>query len=127
SRRQIYDDGAYVQHSLNYHRLIPQAYVWALRLGDLNGRPFSEELRDRFGRAVRFLYELTDLPSGKGPNYGANDGAVLWNLDSCSFEDHRPTLALALWVVDKLLPFEAGRWGETLLGLGGDQPLQAPA
>jgi Heparinase II/III-like protein/Heparinase II/III N-terminus len=125
ARRQIYADGAYVQHSLNYHRLMLQAYAWALRLGDLSDRPFSDALRDRYGRAVRFLYELTDLASGKAPNYGANDGGVLWRLDACPFADQRPTLALAFWVAEGKRPFARGPWDEPLLWFCGDEPLRA--
>ncbi|QGS69477.1 hypothetical protein CV093_17900 [Oceanobacillus sp. 143] len=33
---QIYDDGSYIQNSMNYHRLMLQDYTWAIRLGELN-------------------------------------------------------------------------------------------
>ena len=72
ARRQIYDDGSYVQHSLNYQRLILQSYAWAIRLGELSGAPFSSALIQRYGKAARFLYQLTDETSGGAPNYGSN-------------------------------------------------------
>jgi asparagine synthase (glutamine-hydrolysing) len=125
ARRQFYDDGAYVQHSLNYHRLVVQSYGWAFRLADFGERPFSDELRARFAKSVRFLYQLTDA-SGRAPNYGSNDGAQLLGLDSCEFEDYRPALALGLWAAERRRVFEPGPWDEPLAWLYGDEPLEAP-
>ncbi len=122
SRRQIYDDGAYIQHSINYHRLILQSYAWAIRLGDVCGRPFSAEVQDRYRRAAQFLYQLTDAQSGRAPNYGSNDGAVLFRLDSCAFADHRPTLALACWLSEKRRLYPPGAQDESMLWLCGEEP-----
>lgn len=124
ARRQFYDDGAYVQHSLNYHRLVVQSYAWAFRLADVAGKPFSDELRARYARAVRFLYHLTD-DSGRAPNYGSNDGARLFRFDSCEFEDYRPALALGFWAAERRRVFEPGPWDEPLAWLYGDEPLEA--
>jgi hypothetical protein len=128
--RQIYPDGSYVQHSLNYHRLILQSYAWALRLGDLAGRPFSRALRERVGRAARLLLALTDRESGRAPNYGANDGSRLYVLDGCGFADQRPALGAALWLApclgEKRRALPPGPWDEALLWLCGEEPLAAP-
>jgi asparagine synthase (glutamine-hydrolysing) len=125
ARRQIYDDGAYVQHSLNYHRLVVQSYAWAFALAERAGRPFSDALRTRYARAVRLLHQLTD-ESGRAPNYGSNDGAQLLRLDSCAFEDYRPALALGFWAAERRRVFEPGPWDEPLAWLFGDEPLEAP-
>lgn len=126
ARRQIYEDGSYVQHSVNYQRLMLQSYAWALRLAVLCGRPFSAGLLERFGRAVRLLYEITDGASGRAPNYGSNDGAMLFRLDSCDFTDYRPVLALGFWIAEGRRALEPGPWDESLLWLCGREPLEAP-
>jgi asparagine synthase (glutamine-hydrolysing) len=125
--RQIYDDGSYIQHSLNYHRLILQSYSWALRLGDLAGRPFSAVLRERFDRATNLLYQLTDEGSGRAPNYGSNDGALLFKLDSCDFSDYRPALALAFCVSERKRVYPQGAWDETLWWLCGEEAFEEKA
>jgi len=125
SRQQIYNDGAYIQHSLNYHRLILQSYAWAIRLGEVCGRPLSTHVQDRYRRAAQFLYQLTDNDSGRAPNYGSNDGAILFRLDSCAFEDQRPTLALATWLSEKRRLYAASAQDETLLWLCGEEPFAA--
>ena len=38
---QIFPDGSYSMYSLNYHRFILHLYFYAIRLGELNGSPFS--------------------------------------------------------------------------------------
>ena len=124
--RQIYPDGSYVQHSLNYHRLILQSYAWALRLGDLAERPFSAALRERVGCAARLLLALTDRESGRAPNYGSNDGSRLYVLDGCGFADQRPALGVALWLTEKRRALPPGPWDEALLWLCGEEPLAAP-
>jgi hypothetical protein len=125
ARRQFYGDGAYVQHSLNYHRLVVQSYAWALALAERAGRPFSNELRGRYARSVRFLYQLTD-ESGRAPNYGSNDGAQLFRLDACEFEDYRPALALGFWAAERRRVLEPGPWDEPMVWLFGGEPLEAP-
>ena len=40
--RQIYSDGSYVQHSTNYHRVMMDDVLWAIRLGTLHGDPLTE-------------------------------------------------------------------------------------
>ena len=124
-RRQIYADGAYVQQSLNYHRLILQSYAWAIELAAGQGRPFSSDLRARYRQATWLLYQLTDELSGGAPNYGSNDGSTLFRLDSCDLSDFRPTLGLAFWVAERRRMFPAGAWDEPLLWLCGEEPLGA--
>jgi hypothetical protein len=125
ARRQIADDGSYVQHSLNYHRLILESFSWALRLGDLAGRPFSAALRERVGRAAELLLALTDEAAGRAPNYGSNDGARLLPLHGCDFGDQRPALGLALWVTRGRRAFAPGPWDELAVWLCGQAPLAA--
>lgn len=123
-RRQFYADGAYVQQSLSYHRFVLQSYAWALLVGSALGQPFSEGLTSVVRRATRFLHQLTDPASGRMPNYGANDSAVLLPLSSTDAEDPRPALALAFWATDRRRAFD-GPTAEALFWLA-DSALEAP-
>ncbi len=125
-RRQIYADGAYVQHSANYHRLMLQLLAWCLILGERNGESFSPELRDSFDRATRFLCALTDRTSGWAPNYGANDGAHLLPLSDCGFPDMRPVLQSCHFLTRKARLFPPGPWDEEMAWLHGMESLHAP-
>ncbi len=112
TRRQVYADGAYVQHSANYHRLFLHDLLWALRLGEVNDAHLPDEVYERFSRATDFLYRLLDPASGQVPNYGANDGALILPLAECDYADFRPTLQAAHVLIHRTRLFPPGPWDE---------------
>lgn len=122
----IYEDGAFSQHSVNYQRLTLHDYLWALRLGELNGRPFSPSLRQRIGRAAGLLYQIQDEISGELPNYGQNDGALILPLDNCDYRDYRPVIQAVHYLTDGVRCYEPGPWDEDLLWFYGPEALDAP-
>ncbi|HEX6507527.1 MAG TPA: alginate lyase family protein [Chloroflexota bacterium] len=125
-RDLIYDDGAFVQHSTNYHRVMLHDFLWALRLGDLNGGPFSEELRARVARAGEFLYQIQDAATGEAPFYGQNDGALILPLNDCDYHDLRPVVQATSYLSTGTKRYESGPWDEDLLWLFGPLALDAP-
>lgn len=90
--RQFYEDGSYIQHSLNYERFALQGLLWAVALVRSSGlrnvvtEPWIEAMR----RAADFLGALADEDTGRVPNLGSNDGAEFLRLDSSPFWDYRP-------------------------------------
>ena len=110
--RQIYDDGSYIQHSMNYHRLMLQAYIWVLRLADINNEQFPEVLTERVKKAVDFIYQLQDDDSGRVPNYGANDGALIIPLNNCDYLDYRPVIQSGYYLFNQTKLYESGPWDE---------------
>jgi hypothetical protein len=119
----IGEDGAFTQHSVNYHRLMLQAYLWSLRLGDLLGQPLAQELKKRVCRAGELLYQLQDRTTGRVPGYGQNDGALILPLDNCSYEDFRPVVQAIHFLATGRRCFGAGMWDEDLLWLWGPSSL----
>jgi asparagine synthase (glutamine-hydrolysing) len=124
--RQIYEDGSYVQHSMNYHRVILHDYVWALRLAERNGEPFSSDLYARLRRSSEFLDEMTDPHTGEAPNYGNNDGTLVLPLSDCEYGDFRPTLQALHYLATQQRRFPAGNWDEMMVWLFGAESLHAP-
>lgn len=124
-RDLIDDDGAFSQHSVNYQRVMLHSCLWAIRLGDLNGQPLSDELRDRVGQAGRFLWQLQDEATGRAPRYGANDGALVLPLTNCRFDDYRPVVQSSEWLRRKRRLFARGPWDEESLWLLGAESIQA--
>jgi asparagine synthase (glutamine-hydrolysing) len=125
ARRLIYDDGAFSQHSLNYHRLMLQDYVWSLRLADLHGIPMADDLRERIARAAEFAFQLQDETSGAVPNYGHNDGALILPLNNCGFRDFRPVISASRFLTRGVRTYEPGPWDEDLVWLFGPDSLRA--
>jgi heparinase II/III-like protein len=124
AQRQIYDDGSYVQHSVNYHRLMLHLLLWGIRLGEANGQSLSRELYRKFDVATQFLYQITDVETGLAPNYGANDGALLLRLNQCDYTDFRPALQASHYLVHKQVLFARGPWDEDLLWFFGLAPVE---
>ncbi len=126
TRRQIYNDGSFVQHSLNYHRVMMDDLLWAIQLGRINDHPLPDIVTDRFALAAVWLQEMFDLDSGRVPNYGSNDGANILPLACCDYLDYRPTVQAASILTDNCPCLPAGPWDEKALWLFGSQPFESP-
>lgn len=124
--KQISKDGSYIQNSMNYHRVMLQYYLWAIRLGELNDVPLSRKLFERVRHASNFLHQLLDKASGHVPNYGSNDGALPLQLSCCDYRNYRPVLNAVTYLVSHTRSFPAGLWDEDLLWLFGTDALKAP-
>jgi hypothetical protein len=109
---QITEDGEYAQHSANYHRLMLQVGLWAKLVADAQGDVFPKASRSKLAAATQWLLGLLDGDSGRLPNLGSNDGAYIFPLTVCAFEDYRPVLQAAgrTFLGKNLLP--AGEWDE---------------
>jgi asparagine synthase (glutamine-hydrolysing) len=124
TRELIYEDGGFSQYSANYHRVMLDDYVWAIRIAEVAGQPLSEQLVDRVCRAGRFLLATQDRATGGVPRYGHDDGAHVLPLANCDYDDFRPVLqTVAALERDSPLPYGPGPWNEKLLWLFGPDSL----
>jgi hypothetical protein len=123
--RQIYADGSYIQHSTNYHRVMLHDLAWAIRLGECNNDLFASDTYERFRKSIRFLYALTDPKTGWGPNYGANDGALVLPLSDCDYPDLRPVLQCCHFIAEKERLYPPGPWDEEMVWLNSIESLGA--
>jgi hypothetical protein len=119
--KQIYKDGSYVQHSVNYHRLMLQLALWVWTLANLSlerrgGTP--QKVESQLGLAAKWLSALTDRESGGAVNLGANDGAYIFPLTICPFGDFRPVAQAASLAFAGEKPFRDGVWNEMALWFG---------
>jgi hypothetical protein len=124
--RQIYPDGSYVQHSFNYHRVMLDALVWALRLGEVNGDRLSQPVYDSAARASAFLEGALDPVTGEAPQTGSNDGALLLPLSGCDGANFRPAVQASAIVARGGRVFAPGAWDECALWLCGPSAEAAP-
>jgi hypothetical protein len=120
---QIDPDGAYIQHSANYQRLMLHLALWVQALAAPQGQAFPPPVRQKLGAATLWLRRLMDPISGRLPNLGPNDGAYILPLDTRPFADYRPALQAASLAFLDELPFEPGAWDETRLWLFGAESL----
>ncbi len=89
---QIYDDGAFIQHSMNYHRVLIQLLTFGFAVTQSNPHFFSKLVYGKAYKALHFLIQFVQVENGKVPNYGSNDGALFFPLSNVDFQDYRPSL-----------------------------------
>lgn len=123
---QIYDDGGYAMHSVNYHRFVIHTLLWAIQIGDRNGYVLSRALRERVQRSAEFFYQIQDADTGQVPYFGQNDGSVVLPLSNCAYRDFRPVVQSASYAVSGVRRYESGPWDEDILWLYGVEALSAP-
>jgi len=126
TQRQVYDDGSYVQHSSNYHRVAMDDLLWCIRLGEMSDCRLPQSVYDRLGRLTDWAEQLCDPESGRLPNYGANDGALVLPLHCCDYLDYRPAIQACRIALQHQRAYAEGPWDEKALWLCGEQALQTP-
>lgn len=115
--KQIHDDGAYAQHSSNYHRLMLQLGVWATVAAKAQGETLPAPCIEKLRKATDWLTVLLDAESGQVPILGPNDGAYALPLTVLPFTDYRPALQAAGAAFGSA-SLAAGTWDEMALWLG---------
>lgn len=106
---QVYEDGTFLQFSMNYHRVVIQLLTWAIVLSEKNNESFSPIVYERAKKSLEFLRTCMIDENGQLPNYGANDGALFFKLNDYGFRNYKPQLnALAVALkIDLLFPEES--------------------
>lgn len=116
---QVNHEGAFLQHSMNYHRVVVQLLTWGIRLGQLNGDRWSPLVYLRAKACIDFLTSFQDPSTGWLPNYGANDGALFFPMSSAAIRDFRPQLGALAQVIGEPLAYPAGAWQEEAFWITG--------
>ena len=102
---QINEEGAYMQHSMNYHRLVVQILTLAVRTSEIR----SDNLRDLIGikslKTLHFLSCFINSRNGFTPNYGANDGSLLFPLNNNNYRDYRAQINALSYALTKEIIF----------------------
>jgi asparagine synthase (glutamine-hydrolysing) len=114
---QISAEGVSHQHSFNYQRMILQLLLWTLRLSEIHGVPLHEEIRARARSGYDFMRQWVDPSSGLVPNYGSDDGSLIFPLANASYRDFRPLLQLGAACLGRDA-LKSGTWDEAALWFG---------
>lgn len=118
---QVDPDGTYIQHSINYHRLMLHTTFWMAAAAKTQGMAFPPEVKARLAAAARWLLAHLDSHNGKVPNLGHNDGTYLFPLTGSDYSDYRPTAqtAASLFLDQRALP--EGSWNEMTVWFNSGQ------
>jgi hypothetical protein len=124
-QRQIAPDGAYIQHSTNYHRLLLHLAIWMNAISSLGKECFPAASSQKLASATLWLINLQDPLSGRVPNLGHNDGSNILPLACADYNDYRPVLQTAAHAFLHQSCLPVGPWDEISLWLPS-QPGQIP-
>ncbi len=118
---QIADDGTFLQHSMNYHRVVVQLLSWAIGLAKCHNEQWVDVVYEKARKSLYFLNSCQDKKTGWLPNYGHNDGALFFPMTSCHFRDFRPQLLALANVLEREMDYGNGKWQEESFWLGSLQ------
>lgn len=115
---QISESGEYIQHSLNYHRLMLKTSLWMNLVMQQNNATLPLHIQNKLSLATEWLLEYLEPANGQVPNLGHNDGSNIFPFSQCDYADYRPVAQAAsvAFLGKPILP--AGCWNEELLWLG---------
>ncbi len=88
---QFTEDGGYRQFSFNYQRLALQDLEVVMTISDKTRKSLSFRSQEKIRNAALLMYQCQDK-TGDMPNYGSNDGALVFPVTSCGYRDFRPVI-----------------------------------
>jgi len=100
---QVFEDGAYIQHSFNYHRLVIDVLSFVILISERKGNLLPNYIYKQHLKLTHFLASFV-MSDGTVPNYGANDGSIFFPFSD--YRDYRESLNLASLVNEKTLLFD---------------------
>ena len=120
---QFTADGGYRQFSFNYQRLALQDVEVVLSIERKTGKKLSDRTKKKIKNSAWLMYQCQDK-SGDMPNYGSNDGALVFPVTSCGYRDFRPVVNTAYALVTGKQIFNSGKHQEELIWFSGGKGLQ---
>ncbi len=115
---QISEKGEYIQHSLNYHRLMLKISLWMNLFVKQNDETLPSHSLNKLGLATEWLLDYIEPTNGHVPNLGHNDGSNIFPLSQCDYADYRPVAQAASVAFLGKPALQRGYWNEELLWLG---------
>ena len=116
-QKQFMDDGGYVQFSFNYQRFVLQIIECIYKINETTGRNLSEKSKERILRSTLLMYQVQD-ECGDVPNYGSNDGALIFPVTTCGYRDFTPVINTVYALIEGNQIYTKGNYEEELLWFG---------
>ena len=120
---QFTSDGGYRQFSFNYQRLALQDLEVILSISKKTGHSLNNESLKKIRKAAELMFQCCD-DSGDMPNYGSNDGALVFPVTSCGYRDFRPVINTTYALCTGKQLYEGGSHQEELIWFGSGKSLK---
>ncbi|GAM16233.1 heparinase II/III domain-containing protein [Mesobacillus selenatarsenatis] len=116
-QNQFLQDGGYIQYSFNYQRFALQIMEFVLNISNQTKIQISNRSKELIKKSAYLIYQLQDQ-TGDVPNYGSNDGALIFPVTSCGYRDFRPVVNTIISLIEGKRIFENGDYDEELMWFG---------
>lgn len=116
-QNQFLPDGGYIQYSFNYQRFALQIMEFVLKVSNQTNIQMSERSKELIKKSAYLIYQMQD-GMGDVPNYGSNDGALIFPVTSCGYRDFRPVVNTIFALIDGKRMYEYGDYDEELMWFG---------
>lgn len=123
-KEQFFDDGGYIQFSFNYQRLALQDIECLMSISKKISFEFDKDNLNRIHKSVLLLYQL-QAKNGFLPNYGSNDGALIYPITSCSYQDFRPIINSLNYMISGTRLYPSGSYDEEMIWFSGKKALNS--
>lgn len=123
--KQFLSDGGYVQHSFNYQRFALQLMEFVMKISDQTNIQISNQSKSLLKKSALLLFQMQD-ETGDVPNFGSNDGALIFPVTSCGYRDFRSVVNTILYLVDGKRIFNPGQYDEELMWFGTERLNKIP-
>lgn len=119
---QFMPDGGYVQYSFNYQRFALQIIECLFKVSEKTGMSISDKSKKLIENSALLLYQCQDDTSDV-PNYGSNDGALIFPVTVCGYRDFTPVINTVYALTRRERLFEEGYYDEELIWFGDGSSL----
>lgn len=122
---QFMSDGGYIQFSFNYQRFALQIMELVFKLSNTTGLELSSKNKEFIKKSALMMYQVQD-ESGDVPNYGSNDGALIFPVTTCDYRDFRSTINTIYAVLTGNKLYLNGNYDEELMWFSDIDPKELP-
>jgi hypothetical protein len=125
AEEQWFPDGGYVQPSNNYHRSAWHGMLWARMIAlELSEKDLIVSIDQNLERSLKLFVSQMDSTTGRLPNWGPNDGALIGAWTECNYTDYRPLVQTLSLIARGTKAFSAGPWDEEAFWFIGRSALE---
>ncbi len=115
---QFMSDGGFSQYSFNYHRFTLQIIECLYKVSHKTGVSIAQS--ELIKKSVLQLFQV-QTKNGDLPNYGSNDGALIFPLTTCGYRDYRPVLGTIYGLIEGKRLYDYGPYDEEMLWFIGER------
>lgn len=124
-QNQFLPDGGYIQFSFNYQRFALQLMEFVINISSQTNIQISKRSKTLIKKSAHLIYQMQD-EAGDVPNYGSNDGALIFPVTSCGYRDFRPVVNTIFALTSGVRVFENGDYDEELIWFGNKDKESIP-